>query len=1017
MRRKKRKANWGSKTHSRFRVKRRSTRSVRGSLTAEFSDSNMKEPRRKRGTNLQQKGDLLRRDGGRSTSTPIGFDKLLKRVNKRIKIEYDTENKSKSPSQRRREIERKQRLANQRREQKFSGYAQKLERFEEKVKRIKAEKKKQLEDKRRKRIGKEKAVIEKKRGKLLARKQIARFHRMKANEISFLRMLQKESRKRELDEKLEETRKRKKRILEAMREERREKRRRQKRKLEKQRQSREKTQMARIKKIQGKMGRAQKRRREQLRQRAKGRHSGRKLRIESDDELLLEFDDTLEAAKLEMLLAKRKLDSIMRQGTFNEHASERASSFDFADLSEKEKLKLDRNGHGGRASNKKKRKKKGRKKRHRVGRRSQMEEESAKGESLNDKILQNYYKFLIKESDHGLMKKRKLSYGQNLSESEEETRSKRLSIATSDNSEHNLGASKLSEGPGLLEKKEHGNIRDSFTQISELPELICRDIRKSKKPVGEPETRLCILCDQVLEKESDQTHLNSKEHKKNKSLYIYTSLEESNCIVLCTDRGLVNERFMHLRKKSKKIRHQISAKCLKYETKQSSKETYTSENKKKLKTLALELEKQLGLAKRDLEEIRFILEQLKKTLDKNVENDLHICRQVKIPVLLIDFFKSVVSCPKFDLSTYIELIDKFFGLLLQICLMRENRVSIFYHNRVTSLADLLLWGWANMHKHVLILNFLPDVFQTLNLLLKQRLFKHSEVIKPLVIEYIFYSGLLPKLRQKFLNYASNNTLVLNPRVAVLTLKALTLLDTLTSLLRNKINLHIAELTPRKPSGFLQVDAPGTNFKKKGTSNHKLISLDSSKESDSQIFILNETECAGCLHLLASILLSKGGRNRRQFQTTRVEVAAPNQHFDGEFHIESAEQLRPVRPALAAENAATAFQLGPVLPHFDISVRLREHALRLEQRNQGHADSADHSDRLLRSGQLEEPESAFARDRKPEHRVQAGVAAVPVLLRQIGEQGRAVPDAAVSVPREPEKPQNIALRNQQGDLTR
>jgi hypothetical protein len=167
-------------------------------------------------------------------------------------------------------------LANKRRNKKFNEYAQKLEIFNAKLSKMKADKQKKLDDKKRKRIGKEKAAKEKKKDKLFAKKQIARYHKMKANEINFLMMLQKEAKKRELDEKLEETRKRKNQILENIRTEKKEKRKLRKLKFEKKKETNEKFQNEMKKKYQGKMGRAKKLRNIKLKERAKIKGSEKK---------------------------------------------------------------------------------------------------------------------------------------------------------------------------------------------------------------------------------------------------------------------------------------------------------------------------------------------------------------------------------------------------------------------------------------------------------------------------------------------------------------------------------------------------------------------------------------------------------------------------------------------------------------------------------------------------------------------------------------------------------------------
>ena len=782
----------------------------------------------------------------------------------------------------------KQKLADQRRKEKLSEHLGKSELFNEKVNKMRAKKQLEIEEKKKRRLSKERAVRKSKNYKLKLIKQKAEEYKMKASEISFLMMLEKETKRRDLDLKLEETHERKMKIIHNIQKEKNKKRKRRESHLEKQRQNEEDAQKKLIKKYKGKMGRAKKLRKAALNEKVKGKGSARKIKLKSKPKiLLLDFSDNLDAMKLEMKLAKEQLDQRMEKGVKVKvkvkpkdkdlsNDDERASSFDFADLSlDPEQKAIRKRKESGACDNtlRKKNKKRKRKKKKQIKKEKVNELLSSEPKQhQNDNTLHDYYKFLIKESDYST-KKRKLSFNSLLSEDIDQKQTMQMASQLMNDkfedsslktSQLSLEKSKEMESLNLSQNKEKDlpTIKDSIPRISEMPELICRDIKQTKKESGVQQTRLCILCDVVLEDETDKEHLLNKNHKKNKSQYVYTSLEESNCIILCSNRELVNERLSYLKKKSKKIRYQISIQCMKFESKNVSKENYPSENKKKLQTLALELEKQMRSTKRDLDTIRNIFIQFRKTLDKNIENDLHLCRQIKIPILLIDFFKSVVSCPKFELNTMIELINDHFSLLLKICLLRENRISIYYNNRVTSLVDLLLWAWVNMQKHVLCMNFLPDIFHTLNLLLKQRLFSNSGVIKPLVIKYTLYSGLFQKIRQKFLNYASNNILVLNPRIAVLSLKALTLMGTITSQLQNNISNELDKLNKQK---FVTKSSQNVisnrwnpleeNSLKKG--NNKITELVNSKQTNSLIFILNETECAGCLHLLASILLSKG----------------------------------------------------------------------------------------------------------------------------------------------------------------
>ena len=164
-------------------------------------------------------------------------------------------------------------------------------------------------------------------------------------------------------------------------------------------------------------------------------------------------------------------------------------------------------------------------------------------------LLQHYYKALTKDSDYSRIR-RKISF--NSETSVESSRpiiisSNQISKIEKENDaklkkgkqslvNHQLSGftqtsnSNTSEPP--KDRRTGTKLNSShapFTQISELPELITRQVQavKDKK---ETDSRLCVLCDEVLGQTTNQEHLISKKHKKNKSQYIFTSLEETNCI-------------------------------------------------------------------------------------------------------------------------------------------------------------------------------------------------------------------------------------------------------------------------------------------------------------------------------------------------------------------------------------------------------------------------------------------------------------------------------------------------------
>ena len=123
--------------------------------------------------------------------------------------------------------------------------------------------------------------------------------------------------------------------------------------------------------------------------------------------------------------------------------------------------------------------------------------------------------------------------------------------------------------------------------------------------------------------------------------------------------------------------------------------------------------------------------------------------------------------------------------------------------------------------------------------------KLSKFLKVNLAEYVFYCGFFNKVRQRFvafnLNADTNNN---NSKVSLLITKTLNFIEAVTELIQKTDCYVLAE---------------------------------ENKLNDNIKFVLKETEFAGCLHLLATILLSKGQFHRN------VEIL-PQLCFSHAFYI-------------------------------------------------------------------------------------------------------------------------------------
>ena len=136
--------------------------------------------------------------------------------------------------------------------------------------------------------------------------------------------------------------------------------------------------------------------------------------------------------------------------------------------------------------------------------------------------------------------------------------------------------------------------------------------------------------------------------------------------------------------------------------------------------MTIELDRHISNSVKDYKSICSLLKEFIKILEKNIENDLHVLRNIRFIHFLVEVCKSVHICPKNDLEIMVEILNSSTRLLMQLCSIKQNRIYMLMTNKVIPLVDLLHWAWSNSSKYVYCFNFIPDIFHLVNLLLRQK---------------------------------------------------------------------------------------------------------------------------------------------------------------------------------------------------------------------------------------------------------------------------------------------------------
>lgn len=174
------------------------------------------------------------------------------------------------------------------------------------------------------------------------------------------------------------------------------------------------------------------------------------------------------------------------------------------------------------------------------------------------------------------------------------------------------------------------------------------------------------------------------------------------------------------------------------------------------------------------------LRDLIKILEGRRESDLHIMRHLKFLPVIMEICKRISVCHKNDINSLMRVWELTIKVLMLFCGLTDNRTYMITTNRILPLIDLLSWCLNRPTKYVYSLVFVPNLFQILTMHLKHRLSADFAMLRDDVIEYIFCSGFILKLKQKFMSFDGGLDLsTAMGKVPLALLKSVTFLEALT----------------------------------------------------------------------------------------------------------------------------------------------------------------------------------------------------------------------------------------------
>ena len=157
-------------------------------------------------------------------------------------------------------------------------------------------------------------------------------------------------------------------------------------------------------------------------------------------------------------------------------------------------------------------------------------------------------------------------------------------------------------------------------------------------------------------------------------------------------------------------------------------------------------------------------------------------RQLKFIPLIMQLCQTIAMVHKNDLEELMNIINYGINIVLHFIQLEENRTYMILTNKLFPLIDLLVWCLNRPTKFVYSLSYVPSIFYILNRHIKHTLNNPEyRYIQTQLVEYIFSSPMILRLKQKFLSF--NGGLDLSTamgKVPLALLKSIAFLETLTN---------------------------------------------------------------------------------------------------------------------------------------------------------------------------------------------------------------------------------------------
>lgn len=322
-----------------------------------------------------------------------------------------------------------------------------------------------------------------------------------------------------------------------------------------------------------------------------------------------------------------------------------------------------------------------------------------------------------------------------------------------------------------------------------IEEKTSEDSGKSEK--GEKEIILwCVVCNfelQRIVKLEDNTqmitdlveeHVYSEKHRVELSRGLVQANMPETVLQFTSTSELNIQRELYVKKRLKKIKQLYNSRCLRHEKANIIGKETSGVNKNRLQKLSLDLDKYITNFI-DYESVANVLKDTIKLLDQRKEADLHVIRQLKFIPSIMEIVKKIWSCPKHEVKYILNIMETVTRFLTIFSGLSENRTYLEITNRIIPLVDLVSWILSKSLKAIIELNYVPQLFHLLTILLKHRLPAEHRHFRDYFVEYLLNSGLLTKLKQKLtllqgpLDLTSNN-------FSLLLLKCVGFLEALTT---------------------------------------------------------------------------------------------------------------------------------------------------------------------------------------------------------------------------------------------